>query len=181
MNMLAALIAVLGVLWTQAAAYHIYTIPSPGRDYVLQTVTIDNTKDTADIHVRNGLCSSDTIFDYKHGYIATRVFSQRACFIMKMEKGYTLTLEDIGRLAYERQMMTKMYSPTYWWVQYEPADSIIAEMKEWLLYGDAIEGLCKGVPLYGVHKVESGINSGGCFKTGILGILHISVCGKVHV
>uniref|UniRef100_A0A7M4FDJ0 Gastrokine-2 n=1 Tax=Crocodylus porosus TaxID=8502 RepID=A0A7M4FDJ0_CROPO len=159
----------------------IYSITAPGRNYVLQTVTIDNERDLADIHVRNGLCSSDTIFDYKHGYIAMRVFSQRACFIMKMEKGYTITLEEIGRLAYEREMMTKMYSPKYWWVEYEPADSIIAELKEWLQYGDAIEALCKGVPLYEVHKVESGINSGGCAKAGIPDILHISICGTVHL
>uniref|UniRef100_A0A7M4FFK9 Gastrokine 2 n=1 Tax=Crocodylus porosus TaxID=8502 RepID=A0A7M4FFK9_CROPO len=160
----------------------IYSITAPGRNYVLQTVTIDNERDLADIHVRNGLCSSDTIFDYKHVsklkyLLQHRGVSRMICFNPVKH----LNISAPASSAVASWMMTKMYSPKYWWVEYEPADSIIAELKEWLQYGDAIEALCKGVPLYEVHKVESGINSGGCAKAGIPDILHISICGTVHL
>ncbi|XP_077661682.1 gastrokine-2 [Eretmochelys imbricata] len=155
-RLLATVIAVLGVFWTQAFSYEIYSLPGTNGDYVQQTVTISNELHIADIHIHAGLCSSDTIFDYKHGYIATRLFSRRACFILKMEKGYIPELKEIGRLAYEKQMMNKMFSPKRLWVQYEPSDSIFGEIKEWLIFGKPIEKLCKGVPVYKVRKVEGG-------------------------
>ncbi|CAM2108593.1 unnamed protein product [Caretta caretta] len=177
----ATVIAVLGVFWTQAFSYEIYSLPGTNGDYVQQTVTISNELHIADIHIHAGLCSSDTIFDYKHGYIATRLFSRRACFILKMEKVYIPELKEIGRLAYEKQMMNKMFSPKHLWVQYEPSDSIFGEIKEWLIFGKPIEKLCKGVPVYKVRKVEGAIRAGGCAKAGILGILGISICGKISV
>ncbi|XP_067401958.1 gastrokine-2 [Emydura macquarii macquarii] len=181
MNTLATAIVVLGVFWTQAFSYEIYSLPGANGDYVQQTVTISNEHNIADIHVRAGMCSSDTIFDYKHGYIATRVFSRRACFILKMEKGYIPELQEIGRLAYEKQMMNKMYSQNNLWVEYEPSDSIVAEIKEWILFGKHIEKLCKGVPIYRVHKVEKPKKVGGCAKAGLLGILGITICGKISI
>uniref|UniRef100_A0A8D0GRG4 Gastrokine 2 n=1 Tax=Sphenodon punctatus TaxID=8508 RepID=A0A8D0GRG4_SPHPU len=154
----------------------VYSIPSSNGDYVQQTMTIDNEKNVADIHVHAGMCSSDTIFDYKHGYIATRLFSRRACFILKMKQGYIPELEEIGRLAYERQMLNKMFSSKNIWLQYEPSHSFFGEIKEWFIFGDSIEKLCKGVPVYKVRKVESD----ACAKAGLLGILGISICGDVH-
>uniref|UniRef100_A0A8C8RA10 Gastrokine-2 n=1 Tax=Pelusios castaneus TaxID=367368 RepID=A0A8C8RA10_9SAUR len=160
----------------------IYSLPGNNGDYVQQTVTISNEHNIADIHVRAGKCSSDTIFDYKHGYIATRLFSRRACFILKMEKGYIPELQEIGRLAYEKQVILWcMFSQKNLWVQYEPSDSLIGEIKEWFIFGKHIERLCKGVPIYKVHKIEGAVKAGGCARAGILGILGISICDKISV
>ncbi|XP_066495734.1 gastrokine-2 [Tiliqua scincoides] len=177
-----ALIAVVGFFWSPAlASFQTYSIPSIDGDYIEQTVTIDNVGQIANIHVYGGLCSSDTIFDYKHGYIATRLFSRRACFILKMEPNYIMQLEDIGRLAYEKQMMSQMVSPKNVWVQYEPSNSFFGEIKEWLEFGSSIEKLCKNVPVYRVEKIDRGVHGGTCVKAGILGILGISICGKVNL
>ncbi|XP_053126027.1 gastrokine-2 [Hemicordylus capensis] len=182
MNRLVVVIAVLGFFWSPAfASFQVYSIPSVSGDYVQQTVTIDNENQVANIHVYGGLCSSDTIFDYKHGYIATRLFSRRACFVMKMEKGYIPELEEIGRLAYEKQMMHKIISPRNVWVKYEPSDSFFGEIKEWLVFGSSIEQLCKNVPVYKVERVEEGFHAKGCAKAGILGILGITVCGDINL
>uniref|UniRef100_A0A8D0DPU0 Gastrokine-2 n=1 Tax=Salvator merianae TaxID=96440 RepID=A0A8D0DPU0_SALMN len=156
-----------------------YRFLDPNGAYVQQTVTIDNKNQVADIHVYGGSCSSDTIFDYKHGYIATRIFSRRACFILKMEKGYVMELEELGRLAYEKQMMKKMISPQDVWVKYEPKDSLFGEIREWFQFGSSIEHLCKNVPVYRVERVDPGFQSRSCVKAGILGILGISVCGSL--
>ncbi|KAJ6653122.1 hypothetical protein lerEdw1_010084 [Lerista edwardsae] len=152
---LVALIAVLGFLWSPAlASFQSYSIPSSDGGYIEQTVSIDNENQVANIHVYGGLCSSDTIFDYKHGYIATRLFSRRACFVLKMAPGYIMQLEDVGRLAYEKQMMSKMVSPQNVWVQYEPSNSFFGSIKEWLEFGSSIENLCKNVPVYRVEKID---------------------------
>lgn len=48
--------------------------------------------------------SQSSAFVTLQGYIATRLFSRRACFILKMEPDYIMQLEDVGRLAYEKQV-----------------------------------------------------------------------------
>ncbi|XP_042329886.1 gastrokine-2 [Sceloporus undulatus] len=178
----AVIIALLGFFWSPAfASYEVYRIPSPSGDFIQQSVTIDNTNQVANIHVYGGLCSSDTIFDYKHGYIATRVFSRRACFILKMEKGYVPLLQEIGRLAYEKQMMKEMISPQNVWVEYAPSDSFFGSIGEWLKFGSSIEQLCHDVPVYTVKRVEKGFHVSSCAKAGILGILGITVCSSLNV
>ncbi|NXK71163.1 GKN2 protein, partial [Amazona guildingii] len=112
------------------------------------TMTIDNENRLADVHVRSGLYSSDTIFDYSRGYIATRLFSRNACFIMKINKADIPELEEIGRQAFERQAMRKVYSPYNVWVQFQPGNSMLGNARDWLIYGRPIEQLCAGLPLY---------------------------------
>ncbi|NXK50070.1 GKN2 protein, partial [Chauna torquata] len=112
------------------------------------TMTIQNEKNLADVHVRSGVYSSDSIFDYKHGYIATRLFSRNACFILKIDKASIPDLQEIGRLAFERKTMQRIYSPKDVWVEFQPSKSLFGDIKEWFLYGKPIEQLCKGLPLY---------------------------------
>ncbi|NXG38515.1 GKN2 protein, partial [Dromaius novaehollandiae] len=112
------------------------------------TMTIDNEKDLADVHIRSGLYSSDTIFDYRHGYVATKLYSRNACFILKIEKDSIPELRELGRLAFEKQTLKKIFSPNDVWVEYEPGSSTIANIKEWFVYGRAIENLCRDLPIY---------------------------------
>ncbi|NWQ86747.1 GKN2 protein, partial [Burhinus bistriatus] len=112
------------------------------------TMTIDSENHVVHVHVRSGLYSSDTIFDYSHGYIATRLFSRNACFIMKINKQYIPELQEIGRLAFERQTMNTVYSPNNVWVQFQSGHSVHGTIKDWLIYGKPIEHLCRGLPLY---------------------------------
>ncbi|NWS44626.1 GKN2 protein, partial [Probosciger aterrimus] len=112
------------------------------------TMTIDNENRLAEVHVRSGLYSSDTIFDYSRGYIATRLFSRNACFIMKINKDEIPELEEIGRQAFERKAMRRVYSPNNVWVQFQSRNSMFGSVRDWLVYGKPIEHLCSGLPLY---------------------------------
>ncbi|NXL65091.1 GKN2 protein, partial [Chordeiles acutipennis] len=112
------------------------------------TMTIHNENQIVEVHVRSGVYSSDTIFDYSRGYIATRLFSRKACFIMKIDKEYIPELQEIGRLAFERETMKTVYSPNNVWVQFQSGHSLFGRIKDWLIYGKAIEQLCAGLPLY---------------------------------
>ncbi|NXX14580.1 GKN2 protein, partial [Podargus strigoides] len=112
------------------------------------TMTIDSGNNIVNVHVRSGVYSSDTIFDYSRGYIATRLFSRHACFILKIDKDYIPELREIGRLAFERKTMKTVYSPNNVWVQFQSGDSLFGKIKNWFIYGRAIEQLCSGLPLY---------------------------------
>uniref|UniRef100_A0A8C6ZJ07 Gastrokine-2 n=1 Tax=Nothoprocta perdicaria TaxID=30464 RepID=A0A8C6ZJ07_NOTPE len=127
----------------------------PENAFVTATMTIDNSKNVADVHIRSGIYSSDTIFDYWHGYIATRMFSRNACFILKMDKKSFPEIQEIGRRAYEKQTLKKIFSPTNLWVQYTPGNSVIANIKDWFMYGSAIEHLCKDLPIYKLLVIEN--------------------------
>ncbi|NXE82023.1 GKN2 protein, partial [Cochlearius cochlearius] len=113
------------------------------------TMTIHNEKNLAEVHVTSGVYSSDTIFDYSHGYIATRLFSRSACFILQINKDYIPELQEIGRLAFERMTMKALYSPNNVWVQFQSGHSLFGRIKDWITYGKPIERLCAGLPLYG--------------------------------
>uniref|UniRef100_A0A670ZE74 Gastrokine-2 n=1 Tax=Pseudonaja textilis TaxID=8673 RepID=A0A670ZE74_PSETE len=156
--------------------FHVYNIPSLKGDYIQQTITIDNEKKIAIIRIHEGACSSETIFDYKHGYIAMRIFSRFACFVMKMEKNYFLEIEEIGRL-----MMRRMLSGRNLWVKYEPANSFFGEIKEWLIFGKPIEQLCRHIPVYTVERIENAVHSSSCLKAGILNIFNISICKNINI
>ncbi|NWS60635.1 GKN2 protein, partial [Chunga burmeisteri] len=112
------------------------------------TMTIHNEENIVEVHVRSGRYSSDTIFDYSRGYIATRLFSRNACFIMKISQESIPDLQEIGRLAFEKETMKKIYSPNNVWVQFQSGHSIFGHLKDWLVYGKAIEQLCADLPLY---------------------------------
>nr|XP_009510722.1 PREDICTED: gastrokine-2 [Phalacrocorax carbo] len=178
MNGFAAVLILLGVFWTQASALDTFLLQEPENNYVTGTMTIHNGDKVVDVHVRSGVYSSDTIFDYSHGYIATRLFSRKACFILKINKNYIPELQEIGRQAFERQTMKKIYSPNNVWVQFESGHSWFGNLKEWLIYGRPIEQLCAGLPLYRLAKTQPPLNARGCASAGIPSILPIKICEK---
>uniref|UniRef100_A0A8C3Y635 Gastrokine 2 n=1 Tax=Catharus ustulatus TaxID=91951 RepID=A0A8C3Y635_CATUS len=117
-----------------------FLLRDPVSNYVTGTMTVHNEEHIVDVHVRSGIYSSDTIFDYQHGYIATRLFSRNACFIMKIKKEFIPELHEIGQLD--------VYSPNNVWAQFQPGSSRQGDFKDWVLYGKHIENLCTGLPLY---------------------------------
>uniref|UniRef100_A0A8C3MUM6 Uncharacterized protein n=1 Tax=Geospiza parvula TaxID=87175 RepID=A0A8C3MUM6_GEOPR len=134
-------------------------------NYVTGTMTIHNEEQIVDVHVRSGIYSSDTIFDYTHGYIATRLFSRNACFIMKIKKEIIPDLQEIGRLAFEREVTV--------------GNPVLGHLKDWILYGKHIENLCTGLPLYELVATEPPANDDGCASAGIPSILGLKICEEL--
>ncbi|KAM5227859.1 gastrokine-2 [Ctenodactylus gundi] len=184
MKTLVAFLVALASFGIQSHGYEVYNIFSPSSNggKIQETVSIDNEKNTATINIHAGSCSSTTIFDYKHGYIASRILSRRACYIVKMNHKAIPALDMLQRYIFERQTMEAMSSDMYTWVRYNPIQSLIAKA-DWFLFGSPIEHLCKHIPLYHAEVVEKShdIGVGGCAKAGLLGILGISICADVHV
>ncbi|EHH22180.1 gastrokine-2 [Macaca nemestrina] len=184
MKILVAFLVVLTIFGMQSHGYEVFNIisPSSNGDNVQETVTIDNEKNTAIVNIHAGSCSSTTIFDYKHGYIASRVLSRGACFILKMDLQNTPPLNNLQRYSYEKQALDNIFSNKYTWVKYNPLESLIKDI-DWFLLGSPIEKLCKHIPLYKGEVVENthNVGAGDCAKAGFLGILGISICADTHV
>ncbi|XP_006151352.1 gastrokine-2 isoform X2 [Tupaia chinensis] len=183
MKILVAFLVVLALFGIQSHGYEVYNTISPSKNggNVQETITIDNEKNIAIVNIHAGSCSSTTIFDYKHSYIASRVFSRRACYILKMDHRAIPALDQLQRYIYERKALNSMFSPKYTWVKYNPLESLIKHM-DWFLFGSPIKQLCEHVPLYKGEVVEKEYTgAGGCAKVGLLGILGISICGDIHV
>ncbi|KAM5251882.1 gastrokine-2 isoform 2-T5 [Hipposideros larvatus] len=184
MRILVGFLVAAAIFGTQSHGYEVYNIISPNNNggNVQETITIDNEKNTATVNIHAGSCSSTTVFDYKHGYIATRMLSRRACYILKMDHKAIPALDQLERYIYERKALNTMYSNKYTWVKYNPLQSLLTDVK-WFLFGSPIEQLCKHVPLYKGEVVENTRQLGaeGCAKAGLLGIFGISVCADVHI
>ncbi|XP_054036874.1 gastrokine-2-like [Rissa tridactyla] len=181
MNGFAAVLVLLGVFWTQTSALETFTLQE--RHNVTVAVTIDKEHHIIEIHVRSGLYSSDTIIDYVHGYIAIRLFSRSACFIMKINKKHFPHLQEIHRLALERQNMNNMNavrSSKNLWFRFQSGHSARGSNKDWLVYGKAVEQLCTGLPLYQLAETQSLINANGCANAGVPSILGIKICAKIN-
>ncbi|XP_069733844.1 gastrokine-2 [Phaenicophaeus curvirostris] len=176
----AAALVLLGVFWTQASALQTFLLHQPGKDYVTGTMTIQNDDNIVDVHVRSGVYSSDTIFDYSRGYIATRLFSRNACFIMKINKDDIPELQQLGRLAFERKAMEAMYSPNNVWVEFRSGHSFLGGLRNWIVYGRAIQQLCSGLPLYELESTQPRSSLRGCASAGIPSILGINICAKLQ-
>ncbi|XP_051831408.1 gastrokine-2 [Antechinus flavipes] len=174
------LLAVLAIFCTRALGYEVFNYLNPANNGGQETVQIENEKNIAIINVNAGKCSSTTIFDYKHGYVASRLLSRRACYIMKMDHESIPALDELKRYAFERQEMQSMFSPKYTWVKYNPIQSLLTDI-DWFLFGSPIEKLCKHIPLYKGEVVKEKSGAKGCAKVGVLGILHIGICADIHL
>ncbi|XP_068925183.1 gastrokine-2 [Petaurus breviceps papuanus] len=171
------LLAVLAIFSTRALGNEVFNYMSTttNGDPVQETVQIENEKNVAIINVHAGKCSSTTVFDYKHDYVASRILSRRACYIMKMDHVNIPAMDELRRYVYERQEMQTMFSPKYTWVKYNPIRSLLTNI-DWFLFGSPIRDLCKDVPLYKAEVTGEKPGVKGCAKAGLLGILHIGIC-----
>ncbi|XP_009944711.1 PREDICTED: gastrokine-2 [Leptosomus discolor] len=180
MNGFAAVLVLLGVFWTRTSALTAFDLGELTNNYVVGTMTIHNENNIVDVNVRSGVYSSDTIFDYSRGYIATRLFARNACFILKIDKDTIPELDQIGRLAFERKTMKTIYSPTSVWTEFQSGDSMFGKIKNFFVYGRQIEQLCTGLPLYELTKTEPRLDVSGCAGAGIPSILGIQICAELR-
>ncbi|XP_074784447.1 gastrokine-2 [Athene noctua] len=180
MNGFAAILVLLGVFWTQTSALNTIVLKEPGTNYVTGTMTIHNEDNIVEVHVRSGVYSSDTIFDYSHGYIATRLLSRNACFILKINKESIPELQEIGRLAFERKTMKAIYSPHNVWAQFQSGRSLFGRIRDWIVYGKPIEKLCSGLPLYKLVETQPPLSDHNCANAGIPSVLGIKICEKAN-
>ncbi|XP_030057719.1 gastrokine-2 [Microcaecilia unicolor] len=175
-----ALIAITALLFSQTLADDSISIINQGNDggSIHQTVNINNENNIANINAHAGMCSSNSIFDYGRGLIATRLLSRRACYVGRMNREIFPSLKELRQLAYDQQMGKSVQFSRQVRLQYAPAQPSLTSIDQ---FGPHVEAMCRDIPTYPVRLEENElfVEGGGCAKAGILGIFGISICGGI--
>ncbi|XP_029457645.1 gastrokine-2 [Rhinatrema bivittatum] len=175
-----ALIAITALFFVQTLADDSISIINQGNDggSVHQTVNINNKNNIANINSHAGMCSSNSIFDYGRGLIATRLLSRRACYVGRMNREIFPSLQELRQLAYNQKMQRFIPFPRQVRLQYSSAKSPFVDIAQ---FGPHIEAMCRAIPTYPVQLEENDFffETAGCAKAGLLGIFGISVCGGI--
>uniref|UniRef100_A0A8C0JGY1 Gastrokine-1 n=1 Tax=Chelonoidis abingdonii TaxID=106734 RepID=A0A8C0JGY1_CHEAB len=139
-----------------------------------QTVSINNDKHVANIDTNNGWNSWNSVWDYGNGFMATRVFSKKSCIIAKMNRNVMPDITVIPKLISERKK-TGAQGPPPKELRFIVSKTRVPDLTP---YGKNIEALCRGLPTYVAHEIESESNyfSLDCADASILWVINIGFC-----
>uniref|UniRef100_A0A803TLX5 Gastrokine-1 n=1 Tax=Anolis carolinensis TaxID=28377 RepID=A0A803TLX5_ANOCA len=113
-----------------------------------QSVSIDNQKQVVNVDNNNGWNSWNTVWDYKNGYVATRVLSKKSCILSRMNPEVmpdVTTLPDAIRI--KQKDRTK--GPAHKEVTYVVSSKRITDLAP---YGKNIQALCRGIPTFPAYE-----------------------------
>uniref|UniRef100_A0A7M4FFI1 Gastrokine 1 n=1 Tax=Crocodylus porosus TaxID=8502 RepID=A0A7M4FFI1_CROPO len=115
-----------------------------------QTLSISNNKHVANIDMNDGWNSWNLVWDEETGYLATRIFSKKVCFVSKMRKNTVPDTALFPQLIKERKV--------------RPRGEVGMRLRRLLVknddlasFGQSIQAQCKGVPTYIAHHVQGDI------------------------
>ncbi|XP_053125767.1 gastrokine-1-like [Hemicordylus capensis] len=142
-----------------------------------QSVNIDNQKQVVNVDNNNGWHSWNTLWDYRSGYMATRILSKKACVVTRMNKQIMPDITTLPQAIREKQKDNSK-GPARKDITYVVSPKRITDLSP---YGKSVEAMCKGLPTYAAYEVR-GKNffyySGSCFRANLLCLLGISFCGE---
>ncbi|XP_062817376.1 gastrokine-1 isoform X2 [Anolis carolinensis] len=142
-----------------------------------QSVSIDNQKQVVNVDNNNGWNSWNTVWDYKNGYVATRVLSKKSCILSRMNPEVmpdVTTLPDAIRI--KQKDRTK--GPAHKEVTYVVSSKRITDLAP---YGKNIQALCRGIPTFPAYEAKGrsfAYFSESCWQADVLFLLGISYCGE---
>ncbi|XP_067401957.1 gastrokine-1-like [Emydura macquarii macquarii] len=145
-----------------------------------QTVSINNDQHVANIDTNDGWHSWNSVWDYKYGFMATRIFSKKVCIISKMNRKVLPDIVVIPKVIKEKKK-SGAQGPPPGELRYVVSKTTIPDLTP---YGKNIEALCRGLPTYVAREVEGGkganfFYSGSCFDANILWLFNIGFCGNM--
>ncbi|XP_054030888.1 gastrokine-1-like [Dryobates pubescens] len=113
-----------------------------------------------------------TIWNYRTGVIATKVSSERVCYISTMNRSLMPTFDALPRLAEQNRG-----------VKGQPAQDIIYVIKRPILnlqsYGPEVVAMCTGLTTYETYEVRGPqytVNQGSCTRLDVLHLLDLFYC-----
>ncbi|KAH0623050.1 hypothetical protein JD844_030954, partial [Phrynosoma platyrhinos] len=114
-----------------------------------QSVSIDNQRQVVNVDDNNGWHSWNTVWDYKSGYIATRILSKKSCIVTKMNSEIMPDVTTLPQAIKEKQKAgTK--EPDHQ-ITYMISSKKITDLTP---YGKNIEALCGGIPTFPAYEVK---------------------------
>uniref|UniRef100_A0A7M4FG71 Gastrokine 1 n=1 Tax=Crocodylus porosus TaxID=8502 RepID=A0A7M4FG71_CROPO len=133
--------------FTQPKSLEVFSGNKARRPY--QTLSISNNKHVANIDMNDGWNSWNLVWDEETGYLATRIFSKKVCFVSKMRKNTVPDTALFPQLIKERKSAG---------LEAPPAKEVLCLVSETTAsdlasFGQSIQAQCKGVPTYIAHHL----------------------------
>ncbi|KAF6321158.1 gastrokine 1 [Rhinolophus ferrumequinum] len=173
----------LGVFLTPAFAQYNINIGDSNNSggSGLQTVSVNNEHNVANVDNNNGWDSWHTLWDYNTGFAAIRLFNKKACIVHKMNKDATPSLQALDTMVKEKKLQDKgPGGPPPKGLMYSINPDKVNNLDE---FGKSIASMCRRVPTYMAEEVRGAsllFYSGKCFNVNILWILNASFCGETE-
>ncbi|XP_072488344.1 gastrokine-3-like [Notamacropus eugenii] len=159
------------------------------------------------IHDTNPWSEWDGILDYNHGYLAAKLYSKKACALIRMDKDIFPSLEVLRKALHKQIKIPFPGHPSYR-TRFLPSLNLISicfqlprnydasqglthvifptRVKNVAQYGKTISDLCRGVPTYLARQRVEGtalvLNPQSCIKVRIFANKYsfgISICGEI--
>ncbi|XP_069068770.1 gastrokine-1-like [Pleurodeles waltl] len=140
---------------------------------VHQTVNIDNHDNIANINTNAGWNSWNSVWDYGNGFVATRVFAKKVCYVNRLNKNLVPSIQQLAQFTKDKKAPQCAPPRT---LQYAATKTPAQDLAR---YGKPIEVLCRGIPTYLAEEVQGASffqHVEGCLNAGILHLLDINIC-----
>ncbi|XP_058050620.1 gastrokine-1 [Ahaetulla prasina] len=141
-----------------------------------QSVNIDHKRKVVNIDHNNGWNSWNTIWDYGTGFMATRIFSKKTCFITRMNKQIMPDITTLPKAIREKQKNPRS-GPAPKEVSFTVSHKRISDLS---IYGKQVQAFCRGIPSYLASEVKKPSfffsEESSCTRLKILFLLHFSYC-----
>ncbi|XP_069476489.1 gastrokine-1-like [Ambystoma mexicanum] len=154
MKTLILALALLGVLQTQAAPNEIVKVSNP-------SMNVDKENNVVSLSYNLGWRSWDAVLDYKTGFIATRIFSRKACVLIPMNKKTFPSAE-----LFPAQIASQNLKYSVW---QSPVQNLAK-------FGKNIEALCDGIQTYPAVATGDLATFSECANSIIITILGMTIC-----
>ncbi|XP_066228472.1 gastrokine-1 [Saccopteryx leptura] len=176
-------IGLLGVLLIPALAEYSINISDNNNSggSGQQSVSVNNEHNVANVDNNNGWNSWNTLWDYKTGFAATRVFHKKACIVHKMNMDAMPSLKALTAMVKEKKLQGEgPESPPPKGLMYSINPNKVNNLDK---FGKSIVNMCRGIPTYTAEEIQGAslfFYSGKCFNANILWIMNISFCGRTE-
>ncbi|XP_078522784.1 gastrokine-1-like [Lissotriton helveticus] len=154
MKTLVLAIALLGVFQTETAPNKAVRITDP-------SWTVDKENNVVSVSHNLGWQSWDAVLDYKTGFIATRIFSRKACVVTPLNKEEFPSAE-----LFPEQPISQNLKYSVWQTP----------VKNLAIFGKNIEVLCNGIQTFPAVETGDIALFGECANSIIITILGIHIC-----
>ncbi|XP_006902602.1 PREDICTED: gastrokine-1 [Elephantulus edwardii] len=143
-----------------------------------QSVSINNQHNLVNVDNNNGWDSWNTLWDYKTGFAATRLFAKKICIVHKMNQEFVPPIHVLDAMVKEKKLQDKgARGPPPKSLMYSINSEQVNDLNK---FGKSIATMCKNVPTYTAEETQGAslfFSSGKCFNANVLWVLNISFCG----
>ncbi|XP_006863058.1 PREDICTED: gastrokine-1 [Chrysochloris asiatica] len=144
-----------------------------------QSISVNNEHNMANVDNNNGWNSWNTLWDYRNGFAATRLFAKKLCIVHRINKDVVPPIHALEAMVKENKIQGKgPGGPPPKGLMYSINPNQVDDLSK---FGNSIANMCRKIPTYTAEEMQGAslfFFSGHCFNANVLWVLNISFCGR---